>query len=105
MGTMAQIIWTDPAAVDLEEIRDYIARFDSAAATKLFRKVVEKVRGLQYFPEIGTKPREFSDRRYRQLTVRPLRIFYRYEADTVFIIYVMRAERLLKFSDLEERDV
>lgn len=49
-------------------------------------------------------PHDLPDSRYRHLVVKPLRIFYRIQDDAVFIIHVMRSERLLKASDLEEHD-
>jgi toxin ParE1/3/4 len=101
---MAEVIWTAPALDDLAEIAEYISQDNQAAAERLVTSVFKRADLLETFPETGTKPREFIDRRYRQLTVKPLRIFYRYEADSVFIIYVMRAERLLKLCDLEDRD-
>jgi len=50
-------------------------------------------------------PHNLPDSRYRHLVVSPLRIFYRVAGDVVFIVYVMRSERLLKTSDLESRDL
>gem|GEM_PF-4124026 len=48
--------------------------------------------------------RELPDSRYRHLLVRPLRIFYRLQSDSVLIVYVMRSERLLRVSDIAEHD-
>lgn len=101
---MARLIWTEPALEDLGQIADYIALDDPAAAKRLVRKVFAKVELLQNFPEIGPVPQDLPDSRYRHLVIRPLRIFYRIQGDTVFIVYVMRTERLLKPSDLEKHD-
>jgi toxin ParE1/3/4 len=49
-------------------------------------------------------PHYLPGSRYRHLVVKPLRIFYRLQDDDVIIVYVMRSERLLKVSDLEEHD-
>ncbi len=101
---MARLIWTEPALEDLGQIADYIALNDPAAAKRLVRKVFTKAELLQEFPEMCPVPHDLPESRYRHLVVRPLRIFYRIESDSVFIVYVMRSERLLKNSDLEERD-
>jgi toxin ParE1/3/4 len=101
---MARLIWTDPALQDLEQIADYIALDDPAAAKRLVRKVFSKAELLQEFPEMCPVPHDLPESRYRLLVVRPLRIFYRLEGDLVFVVYVMRSERLLKPSDLEEHD-
>ena len=101
---MARLIWTEPALEDLGQIADYIALDDPAAAKRLVRKAFGKVELLREFPEMCPVPHDLPDSRYRHLVVRPLRIFYRVEGDSVFIVYVMRSERLLKASDLEEHD-
>lgn len=101
---MARLIWTEPALEDLGQIADYIALDDPAAAKRLVGKVFRKVELLRDFPEMCPAPHDLPDSRYRHLVVRPLRIFYRVEGDEVFIVYVMRSERLLKASDLEEHE-
>ena len=101
---MARLIWTEPALEDLGQIADYIALDNPAAAKRLVRKVFTKADLLQNFPEMCPVPHDLPDSRYRHLVVGPLRIFHRIEGDSVFLVYVMRSERLLKNSDLEERD-
>jgi toxin ParE1/3/4 len=70
----------------------------------LVRKVFVKVGLLQDFPEMCPVPHDLPDSMYRHLAVKPLRIFYRIQDETVLIVYVMRSERLLKASALEEHD-
>ena len=41
--------------------------------------------------------------RYRQIVEPPCRVFYRQEVSRVFILYVMRGERLLRSSVLASR--
>ncbi len=101
---MARLIWTEPALEDLGQIADYIALDDPAAAKRLVGRVFTKAGLLQNFPEMCAVPHDLPDSRYRHLVVRPLRIFYRIQGDSVYIVYVMRSERLLKASDLEEHD-
>jgi toxin ParE1/3/4 len=102
---MARLIWTEPALQDLEQIADYIALDNAAAAKRLVRKVFAKADLLQNFPEMGSTPHDLPESRYRHLVVRPLRIFYRVDGDLVFIVYVMRSEQLLREFDLEEREI
>src|SRR5690606_6404505 len=87
---MARLIWTEPALQDLEQIADYIALDNPAAAQRLVRKVFDRAEQLQEFPEMCPFPHDLADSRYRHLVVRPLRIFYRIQEDLVFIVYVMR---------------
>lgn len=101
---MARLIWTEPALEDLGQIADYIALDDPNAAKRLVKRVFKKAELLQEFPEMCPVPHDLPDSRYRHLVVKPLRIFYRVQDDEVIIVYVMRSERLLKVSDLEEHD-
>jgi toxin ParE1/3/4 len=101
---MARLIWTEPALEDLGQIADYIALDDPIAAKRLVRRVFAKAELLEKFPEMCPVPHDLPQSRYRHMVVRPLRIFYRIEDDCVLIVYVMRAERLLKVSDLEEHE-
>ncbi|MGJ8634695.1 MAG: type II toxin-antitoxin system RelE/ParE family toxin [Luteolibacter sp.] len=101
---MARLIWTDPALQDLEQIADYIALDNPDAAKRLIKEVFQKVELLEQFPEMYPVAHDLPGSNYRHLSIPPLRIFHRIEGDLVYIIYVMRAERLLHIFDLEERD-
>jgi len=100
---MAQIIWTDPALEDLNEIAEYIALDKPSAARNLVREVFNKVKRLEDFPNSGRKPPELNKTRYRELIFPPCRVFYRIEEEKVFILYVMRSERKLRKFILEAR--
>lgn len=124
------MIWAAPALSDLDEIAQYIALDDRSAATRYVRKVFATVDRLKQFPDSGRRPAELPDSRYREVVVPPCRVFYRAEGGsacmsvrqgpgsdvsryaldridreirTVFILYVMRSERLLHFHLLERR--
>jgi toxin ParE1/3/4 len=101
---MARLIWTEPALQDLDQIADYISLDKPEAARKLVQRVFQKVESLADFPEIGSCPQELVGTFYRHLVIPPLRIFYRLESDTVFIVHVMRGERLFRMEDLAERE-
>jgi toxin ParE1/3/4 len=102
---MAQIIWTEPALLDLNEIAEYIALDKPDAASHLVQTVFSKTERLEEFPESGRRPPELkkSRSRYRELIVGPCRIFYRIEKNKVYILYVMRSERNLRKYLLGER--
>jgi toxin ParE1/3/4 len=93
---MAEIIWTEPALSDLDAIADYIALDNPDAAKQLVQRIFEHVGQLAEHPRSGSKPQELKGWRYRQLVEPPCRIFYRHDDDRVFILYVMRSERLLR---------
>lgn len=93
---MAEVIWTDPALDQLEEIAEYIALDKPDAASSLVKAIFSTVERLEQFPESGHVQAELPDSIYRELYVRPCWIFYRNEDDTVLILHVMREERQLR---------
>lgn len=100
---MAEIVWSDPALSDLDAIADYIALENSTAASVIVKRVIEHVGQLAEHPERGSRPQELKRSRYRQIVEPPCRIFYRFDGQTVFILHVMRSERLLRKAKLTSR--
>lgn len=93
---MAEVVWSEPALADLEAIADYIALENPAAAAELVQRVFAHVEQLAEHPESGVRVPELGRSRYRQLVQPPCRVFYRHEEQRVFIVHVMRTERLLR---------
>lgn len=102
---MARIIWTEPALQDLDGIADYISLDKPAAASKFVRRVFARIEQLADQPKSGSVPAELKGTQYRQLVIPPVRIFYRAQREVVYIVYVMRGERLFRSDDLLERDM
>lgn len=100
---MAEVIWTEPALGDLDAIADYIALDNPEAAKVLVQTVFRHVRQLADHPKSGSKPQELKGWRYRQIVESPCRVFYREEGPRVFILHLMRGERLLRPSVLAAR--
>jgi toxin ParE1/3/4 len=100
---MAEVIWTEPALSDLDAIADYIALENPDAARALVQRVFHHVDQLIDHPRSGSKPPELRGWRYRQIVEPPCRVFYREESNRAFILYVMRAERLLRPEVLRSR--
>lgn len=97
---MAEIVWSEPALSDLDAIADFIALENRTAAAQLVQRVVAHVGQLAEFPESGSRPTELKRSRYRQIVEPPCRVFYRHDGATVFILHVMRSERLLRVAKL-----
>jgi toxin ParE1/3/4 len=93
---MAEVVWTEPALSDLEAIADYIALDNPVAAAELVGRVLEHVGQLSEHPRSGSTLPELPGWRYRQIIEPPCRAIYRQEQDVVFILHVIRSERLLK---------
>lgn len=102
---MAQVIWTEPALSDLNEIADYIALDKFSAAQRLIQQIFSSVERLEQFPESGRIPPELEHSRYREIIVGPCHIFYRSdnEQNKVYILYVMRGERQLRKYLIDEQ--
>ena len=90
---MAQIIWTEPALNDLDDISQYIALSNLAAAKSLVKRIFDKVERLTDHPESGRIPPEIDYLNYREVIVNPCRIFYKIKDGEVYILFVMRQEQ------------
>ena len=97
---MVEVVWTEPAFADLEAIADYIAIENPTAANEFVRRVLAHVDKLEHHPRLGPVPPELGESRYRQIVEPPCRIFYRHQNKKVFIVHVMRSERLLRAASL-----
>lgn len=102
---MARIIWTEPALQDFDAIADYISLDKPAAASRFVQRVFERIEQLASQPKSGSVPAELEGTPYRQLVIPPVRIFYHTQNEIVYIVYVMRGERLFRHDDLLERDM
>jgi addiction module RelE/StbE family toxin len=104
---MAEIIWLQPAVEDLDRIADYIALDKPDAAKALVKRAYERVSQLQSHPLSGPVVPELrnSGRAYRQIIEPPLRIYYRVEKDTVYILHVIRGERQFSRRELKSRRI
>lgn len=97
---MAELIWTEPALQDLDAIADYIALENPTAARRLVQRVFQHVGQLAVQPESGSRLPEMRRSRYRQIVEPPCRVIYRYDGSRVWVLHVMRGEKLLRKSQL-----
>jgi len=100
---MAQVIWTEPALQDLDQIADYISLDNPVAAKKLVRRCFESVENLTRHPKLGKSVPELGQSVYRHLILSPCRIFNRLDGKKIYIIHVKRAEQLLHLDILKSR--
>ena len=100
---MAQVIWTEPALSDLDAIGDYIALQNPDAAASLIARIFEYVGQLEAHPDSGSKLVELKRSRYRQIVEPPCRVIYRYDDKSVFVLHVLRSERLLRPARLRRK--
>jgi plasmid stabilization system protein ParE len=84
------VIWSDPAAEDLDRIVAYIDQFDTAAADRLARRLITSSLRLGDFPLLG----KAIGRGLRQLSsAYPYSIRYRVKATHVEITAVRHGRR------------
>lgn len=100
---MAEVIWTEPALGDLDAIADYIALDNPRAAALLVQRVFKHVSQLAEHPRSGTKVPELKGWRYRQIIEPPCRVLYRQERTRIFVLHVVRSEKLLRAGVLVAR--
>lgn len=100
---MAEIVWSEPALSDLDAIADYIALESPVAASELVKRIFGHVEQLADHPESGSRPQELGRSRYRQIVEPPCRVLYRYDGHKIFILHVIRSERLLRKGQLVSR--
>ncbi len=102
---MAQVVWTEPALTDLNDIVSYIALDKVTAAEQLVKKAFDSVERLEQFPDSGRTPPELENTQYQEIIIDPCRIFYRCQESTVYILYAMRSERKLRKYVLDARAI
>ena len=93
---MAQIVWTEPALAELDSIAEIIALDKPAAARRFVQRIFSSVEQLARFPQSGSRIPEAPRSAYRKLVIRPCRVFYRSKGHKIFIVFVMRSERLFQ---------
>lgn len=101
---MVEVVWAAPALSDLDAIADCIALENRDAAAEWVKQILGHVEQLADHPESGSRPQELKRSRYRQIVEPPCRVFYRYDGKKVFILHVMRSERLLRGGQLANRE-
>ncbi|MDD5333249.1 MAG: type II toxin-antitoxin system RelE/ParE family toxin [Rhodoferax sp.] len=92
-----EVLLTEGAEQDLEDLYDYIAEFDCAAnANRVLDRLLEVAQSLAQFPERGTYPRELLElgiRDYRQTSFKPYRVIYRVQDLKVYIHLIVDGRR------------
>lgn len=92
-----EVLITEGAERDLEEIYDHIAEFDSPEkADYVLSRLLEVSERLATFPDRGPHPKELQAlgiREYRQAFFKPYRLIYRVIGKQVFIYLIADGRR------------
>lgn len=91
---------TADAVRDLEEVDDWISRYDSPAKAAHVAASIEAAIGtLKRFPERGRHPAELlalGIREYRETSFKPYRIIYYVEGKKVYVTLIADGRRDMK---------
>ena len=91
--------WAEVAVRDLEEIVAYIALDSPADAERVLDRLEQRAATLESSPARGRVVPElarFGMRTWRELLVKPYRLFYRLEGDTVTVLALFDGRRDLE---------
>ncbi len=94
-----QVLWSDAAIRDLEEIVIFITVDSESDARRLWKRLRERAAALETTPARGRvvpELAEFGMRAWREILVRPYRLVYRIEADNVVVLAVFDGRRDLE---------
>jgi toxin ParE1/3/4 len=95
-----QVVLTDLATRDLDELVDHIARHDSPpAADHVLDRIAGTLGSLAEHPDRGVRPRELVElgiREYREVFFKPYRIIYRVIEDRVVVMLIVDGRRSLQ---------
>ena len=92
-----EVLFTDAAARDLEELYDYIAGHDALeSADYVLQNIEDAVLGLSELPERGVYPPELLTlgiHEFRELFFKPYRMIYRILGDKVYVMLIADGRR------------
>lgn len=94
-----EVVWTDSATRDLEEIITFVAEESHATAEHLLTKLQGKAGSLARHSFRGRVVPEllrFGMKTWRELIVHPYRVVYRVAGTTVFVLAVFDSRRDLE---------
>lgn len=94
---MAELIWSERAISDVENVYDYIANDSPMYARLTSENIIGSVERLQSFPESGHHLPEFPQLPYKEVIIGNFRVIYKYDSgtDEVKIVTVVHGSRLL----------
>ena len=92
-----QVVLTEDAQRDLEDLHTYISKFDSLQnADQVLDRLLEAAETLKSHPERGSQPKEFQFlgiQEYRQVFFKPYRVIYRVVGSRVVIYLIADGRR------------
>jgi toxin ParE1/3/4 len=94
-----RVQWAEAAVRDLEELMSYIAADSPLNTERILDKLEKRAQTLESTPVRGRVVPElahFGIRNWRELIVKPYRVIYRIDEDTVNVLAVLDGRRDLQ---------
>jgi toxin ParE1/3/4 len=88
-----RVVWTEAAALDLEQAAEFIARDSPRYAAAFVREVRDAARSLMSFALRGRQVPELADPDLRELIVRSYRLIYHVAPGTTSILGLIHGAR------------
>lgn len=82
---MAEIIWTEIAVEDLNNIAEFIAKDSEYYAVDFVKRIILQIEKLKQFPMIGRKVPEQNDDNIREIIYHNYRLVYKVESEKIYI--------------------
>ena len=95
-----KVVWTEQAWERLLQIERFVGRDDPRAAARLVDRLIDRGDGLADHPEQGRRLTELPESGLRELIVGNYRIVYRRTRQSVEVLTVFEAHRLLRVDEL-----
>ena len=93
------VIWTEPAATDLERAVAYIFEDSPAYAVAFYNKVKEKSRTLCELAERGRVVPEHNDEQIREIFIHRYRLIYEIKSEEIIILAFFHGAQLYNPQD------
>ena len=100
---MVQVIWTQRALMQLEQIRDYISGHSRSRAEQFCTRLAGATRSLAEFPRSGHVVQEFEDESIREIPFYPYRIIYKLTDDRCYVTVIIHGSRDLRRHESPDR--
>jgi toxin ParE1/3/4 len=91
-----KIRWAPRAALNLEEICNYISRDSEYYASLFAKKIISIVKNIPQFPKSGRIVPEYKDDNLREIIYQNYRIVYRLKDDIVEIVAICHGAKPLE---------
>lgn len=91
-----EVVWSDDALADVQEIFIYIASDSARYADEITARFFASAERLKSFPRSGRMVPEFEQENFRELIVGDYRILYEVLEDSVRVVNVLNGSRQLR---------